>query len=165
MSDDLRAERQLTLEKDQQLLGVRKSLKTIAARFVEAFQTTDEYAKMRAKKDEPLSNIGKKAVRITGRGFPVVPVTSITPSFLGRRQRGRRLLRPPLKSFRPLPPSDFVCPRRTRRRLILACPPSEVMRDWPWTGLMGLSLLTTLKFSSGSLPKLWPAVMFTDSFR
>ena len=37
------------------------------------------YAKMRAKKDEPLSNIGKKAVHITGRGSPAVPVTSVTP--------------------------------------------------------------------------------------
>ena len=43
LSDNLRAERQLTLEKDEQLLGVRESLKTIAARSVEAFQTTDEY--------------------------------------------------------------------------------------------------------------------------
>ena len=43
LSDDLRAERQLTLEKDEQLLGIRESLKTIAARSVEAFQTTDEY--------------------------------------------------------------------------------------------------------------------------
>ena len=30
----------------------------------------DMYAKMRAKKDEPLSNIGKKTVRIMGRGSP-----------------------------------------------------------------------------------------------
>ena len=43
MSDNLRAECQLTLEKDEQLLGVKESLKTIAARSVEAFQTTDEY--------------------------------------------------------------------------------------------------------------------------
>ena len=43
LSDDLRAERQLTLEKDEQLLGVKESLKTIAARSVEAFQTTNEY--------------------------------------------------------------------------------------------------------------------------
>ena len=43
----------------------------------------DMYAKMRAKKDEPLSNIGKKTVRITGRGFPAVPVTSITPVVSG----------------------------------------------------------------------------------
>ena len=38
----------------------------------------DMYAKMRAKKDEPLSNIGKKTVRITGRGSPAVLATSIT---------------------------------------------------------------------------------------
>ena len=43
LTDDLRAERQLTLKKDEQLLGVRESLKTIAARSVEAFQTTNEY--------------------------------------------------------------------------------------------------------------------------
>ena len=43
----------------------------------------DMYAKMRAKKDEPLSNIGKKAVRITGRGSPAVPVTLVTPVVSG----------------------------------------------------------------------------------
>ena len=43
ISDDLRAECQLTLEKDEQLLSVKESLKTIASRSVEAFQTTDEY--------------------------------------------------------------------------------------------------------------------------
>ena len=43
LSDDLRAERQLTLEKDEQLLGVKESLKTIATKSVEAFQTTDKY--------------------------------------------------------------------------------------------------------------------------
>ena len=43
LSDDLRAERQLTLEKDEQPLGAKEKLKTIAARSVEAFQTTDEY--------------------------------------------------------------------------------------------------------------------------
>ena len=43
LSDDLRAERQLTLEKDEQLLGIKESLKMIVARSVEAFQTTDEY--------------------------------------------------------------------------------------------------------------------------
>ena len=33
----------MTLEKDEQLLGIKESLKTIATRSVEAFQTTDEY--------------------------------------------------------------------------------------------------------------------------
>ena len=43
LDDDLRVERKLTLEKDEQLLSAKEKLKTIAARLVEAFQTTDEY--------------------------------------------------------------------------------------------------------------------------
>ena len=43
LADDLRAKRQLTLEKDEQLLAAKEKLKTIAARSVEAFQQTDEY--------------------------------------------------------------------------------------------------------------------------
>ena len=39
----------------------------------------DMYAKMKAKKDEPLSNIGKKTVRVTGKGSSGVPATSVTP--------------------------------------------------------------------------------------
>ena len=38
LADDLRAERQLTLEKDEQLLVARDKLKTIAARSIEGFQ-------------------------------------------------------------------------------------------------------------------------------
>ena len=43
----------------------------------------DMYTKMRAKKGEPLSNIGKKTVRVTERGSSGVPVTSITPVVSG----------------------------------------------------------------------------------
>ena len=43
----------------------------------------DMYAKMRAKKDKPLSNIRKKAVCITGRGSLAIPVTSVTPVVSG----------------------------------------------------------------------------------
>ena len=39
----------------------------------------DMYAKMRPKKDEPLSSIGKKGVCVTGKGPSVTPVTSATP--------------------------------------------------------------------------------------
>ena len=46
----------------------------------------DIYTKMKVKKDKPLSSIGKKAVRITGRGSPAVPVTSVTPVVSGRRR-------------------------------------------------------------------------------
>ena len=43
LDDDLRVERKLTQEKDEQLLSAKEKLVTIAARSVEAFQTTDEY--------------------------------------------------------------------------------------------------------------------------
>ncbi|XP_030956177.1 uncharacterized protein LOC115978295 [Quercus lobata] len=39
----------------------------------------DMYAKMRSKKDESLSNIGKKSVRVTGKGPSVTPSTSVIP--------------------------------------------------------------------------------------
>ena len=38
LADDLREKRQLTLEKDEQLLVARDKLKTIAARSIEGFQ-------------------------------------------------------------------------------------------------------------------------------
>ena len=43
----------------------------------------DMYAKMRSKKDKPLSSIGKKGVRVTGKGPSVTPVTSTTPIVSG----------------------------------------------------------------------------------
>ena len=46
LADDLWAERQLTLEKDEQLLVAKDKLKTIAARSIEGFQQTDEYNTM-----------------------------------------------------------------------------------------------------------------------
>ena len=43
----------------------------------------DMYVKMRSKKDEPLSNIRKKGVRVTGKGPSIAPVTDATPIFSG----------------------------------------------------------------------------------
>ena len=43
LSDDLRVERQLTLEKDEQLLAAKQKIKTITVKSVEAFQLTEEY--------------------------------------------------------------------------------------------------------------------------
>ena len=43
LSDDLKSERQLTPEKDEQLLATKEKLKTIAAKAVEAFQQIEEY--------------------------------------------------------------------------------------------------------------------------
>ena len=37
------------------------------------------YAKMRSKKDEPLANIGKKGIRITGKSSSVLPSADATP--------------------------------------------------------------------------------------
>ena len=43
----------------------------------------DMYAKIRSKKDEPLVNIGKKGVRITGKGLSVLPSVDATPIVSG----------------------------------------------------------------------------------
>ena len=43
LGDDLRAERQLTLEKDEQLLAAWEKLKVVVAKAVEGFQQTEEY--------------------------------------------------------------------------------------------------------------------------
>ena len=42
----------------------------------------DKYAKMRSKKDEPLSNFGKRIVRVTGKGPSVTPSALVSPSVL-----------------------------------------------------------------------------------
>ena len=43
----------------------------------------DMYAKMRSKKDEPLSSIGKKGVRVTGKGPYITVVASAIPIISG----------------------------------------------------------------------------------
>ena len=43
MGNDFRAERQLTLEKDEQLQAAKEKLKTITTKAVKAFQQTEEY--------------------------------------------------------------------------------------------------------------------------
>ena len=43
LGDDLKAEQQLILEKDKQLLAAKEKIKTIAVKAVEAFQQTEEY--------------------------------------------------------------------------------------------------------------------------
>lgn len=43
----------------------------------------DMHAKMGSKKDEPLANIGKKGVRVTGKGPSVLPATDATPIVSG----------------------------------------------------------------------------------
>ena len=43
LSDDLKAKRQLTMEKDKQLLAAKEKIKTIAVEAVKGFQQTKEY--------------------------------------------------------------------------------------------------------------------------
>ena len=43
----------------------------------------DMYAKMRTKKDEQLSSLGKRTVRITGKGPSATPPASVTPIVSG----------------------------------------------------------------------------------
>ena len=43
LSDDLRAERQLALEKGEQIQAAKERVKTILSKSVEGFQQTDEY--------------------------------------------------------------------------------------------------------------------------
>ena len=43
----------------------------------------DMYAKMRSKKDKPLSSLGKRIVHVTGKGPPVTPATLVAPAVPG----------------------------------------------------------------------------------
>ena len=46
LRDDLRAKRQLTLEKDEQLQATKEKIKTVAAKSVKALQQTKDYNTM-----------------------------------------------------------------------------------------------------------------------
>ena len=65
-------------------------LSILDRRFLLAEMTTkfnkDMYAKMRSKKDEPLSNLGKKTVRVTGKGPAPIPL-NIVPSIASETTR------------------------------------------------------------------------------
>ena len=65
-------------------------LSILDKRFLLAEMTTkfnkDMYVKMRSKKDEPLSNLGKKTVRVTGKGPASTPLT-IVPSIASETTR------------------------------------------------------------------------------
>ena len=43
----------------------------------------DLYAKMRTKKDEPLSSLGKRTVHVTGKGPSTTLPASVTPIVFG----------------------------------------------------------------------------------
>ena len=97
----------------------------------------DMYAKMRSKKDEPLSSIGKKGVRVTGKGPSVTPVTSATP-IVSAVETVRTASPATSVEEIPLPPRRG-CVRQARRgrRMILIRPPCGATGVWLWTECMG----------------------------
>ena len=91
----------------------------------------DMYAKMRSRKDEPLSSIGKKGVRVTGKGPLVTPVTSATP------------IVSTVETVRTVSPATLVeeIPTPSSKRLQVSGREREksygVTGAWLWTGRMG----------------------------
>ena len=125
----------------------------------------DMYAKMRAKKDEPLSSIGKKAVRNTRRGSPAVPVTSVTPVVSGAETTRTAS---PSTSIEELPTPASKRPRLSSKDKEKV--DSRTSTIWSDERLAvdrahGVIIADNLKVFPGCPPTLWPAIMFTDSFR
>ena len=93
----------------------------------------DMYAKMRAKKDEPLASIGKKVVHVTGKGPSVVPSVDATPIVSG--VEGTRVASP-ATSVKEIPTPSLKRSRlspKTKRRRELARP-SLMTKVWLWSG-------------------------------
>ena len=65
----------------------------------------DMYARMRGKKDEPLSAIGTKSVRITDRGVPILSALPSSPTSA------------PARGTSPTPSVEEVPPRNKRLRV------------------------------------------------
>ena len=65
----------------------------------------DMYARMRSKKDEPLSALGTKSVRITDRGVPILAALPSSPTSA------------PARSASPTPSVEEVPPRNKRLRV------------------------------------------------
>ena len=87
----------------------------------------DMYAKMRSKKDEPLSSIGKNGVRVTGKDLFITPVASTTPIVSG------------VETTRTASPATSIeeIPTPSSKRPILTRLPSRTTRDWRWKGHIG----------------------------
>ena len=99
------------------------------------------YAKMRSKKDEPLANIGKKGVRITGMGPSVLPAANATPIVSGVENVRAASPATSGEEIPPLPQKGNKCQlkrRRRRRRRGKWVRPSGMTRVWPWSGHMTL---------------------------
>ena len=94
----------------------------------------DMYAKMRSKKDEPLSSIGKKGVRVTGKGPSTTPVVSVTPVISGAefmRTTSPAVLVEEIST--PSSKRQRIQTRRRRRRILIRPLYGEI-KVWLWTG-------------------------------
>ena len=91
------------------------------------------YAKIKAKKNDPLSSLGKKMVRVIEKGTSITPATSVPETtriafpMTSLEDRGRGLW------------------QRERRKWALRRPISGTMLELPWRGPNLLLLLKTLK--------------------
>ena len=125
----------------------------------------DMYAKIRTKKDEPLSNIGKKMVHIMRRGSPAIAATSITPVASGAETMR---MASPSTSIEELPTPASKRPHLSSKEKEKV--DSRTSTIWSDERLAvdrahGLSLLKTSRSLLGCPPTLWQVVMFIDSFR
>ena len=125
----------------------------------------DMYAKMRSKKNEPPSNLGKRTMCITGKGpllLQLPPLLQLSPVL---RRQGKPLRPLPLWRSLLLSLKGHTWQTKGRRRLIPVRSVSGMMLNLWWKGHMRSSLLRTWSFSQACLPTRWWLIMSTDSFR
>ena len=103
----------------------------------------DLYAKMRTKKDEPLSSLGKRTVRIIGKPPWLLHRPPSLPLSLVLRRWGRLLQPLRLKRSLLLPPKDLGWPTKGRRKPILVRLAFGMTRVWRWKRCTGSWLLRT----------------------
>ena len=90
----------------------------------------DMYARMRSKKDEPLSALGTKSVRITDRGVPILAALPSSPTFAPARVAS------PTSSMEELPPYNKRLRVGEKQKEKVDSTPSSV---WDDTGVRGES--------------------------
>ena len=97
----------------------------------------DIYARMRNKKDEPLSTIGTKSVRITDRGAPILAVlpSSPTPVIAGTAS--------PTLSVKELTPRNKRLRVGDKQKEKVDSRPSGMTLEFPWREPKTSSMQTT----------------------
>ena len=97
----------------------------------------DMYAKMRPKKDKPLSSIGKKGVCVTGKGSSVTPVTSATPIVSTVETVKTASPAPSMEEISTPSSKRLRTSGREREKLILTRPPCGATRSGYGQGAWG----------------------------